>query len=555
MSRTALMRIGLLSLGAWAGLIGLAAPATAQQEELPGAPIRIHPLPEHLAAIDLDGDGKAELVSVEEGKVCLLFGMECEPMVIPGRATLWTVADWDSDGSQELLVMVDGKALHALELAEGAMRLGPALAEGLDGTPPLGVRPAAFVRDLDANGHPDLVVPRADKVLIWHGTPNGLVRGPEVGGLVRLSLELGESNEGLLGKYTRTLTIPEPDTEDVSGDGVPDLLVRYEDQVRQYIAGANGFPAEPSVQIELDQFREEFDESKIDLGNLTKLLKYIVVDEWADLDGDGTLDLLVLSAGKVRIFLGDATGVSLERKQRPVKLDGNIFYAKVAEISGDEIPDLVLVGVEDLGLADLAISFITSFKMRFYFYVFRGKGNGSFHPRVYKEKTVVVEGGRLLNVIEDNREQLSSMRESVVRVGNTDGTGEADDLILLDADGKLGIWRNLAPSDTPFGDLAEDFLRRAFDSRKDLQVDVTTLTEWVLGRTSALIARTRESPPDWEVQLPEGWTSPHSLVARDFDGDGQDEILVLRRQTPKPAEGETATGPELVGWLLDPPRR
>lgn len=523
------------------------------QQDLPGAPIRIAPVPENLAAVDLDGDRKAELVSVQEGEVCLLFGGTCDPLPIPGRATLWTVADWDADGVQEMVVLVDGKSLHKVEMKDGAMRLSEPLAEGLDGTPPLGIRPASFVRDLDENGYPDLVVPRADKVLIWHGTQEGLVRGPEVGGLVRLALEVGDSNEGLLSKYSRTLTLPEPDTADVSGDGTPDLLIRYEDQVRQYIASADGFPAVPSVQIELDQFREEFDETKIDLGNLTKLLKYIVVDEWADLNGDGTLDLLVLSAGKVRIFLGDAQGVSLERNKRPVKLDGNIFYAKVAEISGDGVPDLVLVGVEDLGLADLAISFITSFKMRFYFYVFRGKGDGSFHPRVYKEKTVVVEGGRLLNMIEDNRDQLAAMRESIVRIADTDGSGEADDLVLLDANGTLGVWRNATPSDTPFGDLAEDFLRRAFDERGQLEVDVGTLTEWVLGRTSALIAQTRDSAPDWTVTLPEGWKTPHGLVARDFDGDGRDEILVVRRWTPPAEQGEESTGPELDGWLLDPP--
>lgn len=532
--------------------VSLTASGFAQQD-LPGAPIRISPVPENLAAVDLDGDRKAELISVQDGQVCLLFGGTCDPLPIPGRATLWTVADWDADGGQEMVVLVDGKSLHKVELVDGAMQLSEPLAEGLDGTPPLGIRPASFVRDLDQNGHPDLVVPRADKVLIWHGTKEGLVRGPEVGGLVRLALEVGDSNEGLLSKYSRTLTLPEPDTADVSGDGAPDLLIRYEDQVRQYIASADGFPAVPSVQIELDQFREEFDETKVDLGNLTKLLKYIVVDEWADLNGDGTLDLLVLSAGKVRIFLGDAQGVSLERNKRPVKLDGNIFYAKVAEISGDEVPDLVLVGVEDLGLADLALSVITSFKVRFYFYVFRGKGDGSFHPRVYKEKAVVVEGGRLLNMIEDNREQLSAMRESIVRIADTDGSGEADDLVLLDANGTLGVWRNATPSDTPFGDLAEDFLQRAFDGRGQLEVDVGTLAEWVLGRTSALIAQTRDSAPDWTVSLPEGWKAPHGLVARDFDGDGRDEILIVRRWTPPVEQGEGSTGPELDGWLLDPP--
>ncbi|MCH2101873.1 MAG: VCBS repeat-containing protein [Planctomycetes bacterium] len=532
---------------------GGATSAFAQQDLLPGAPIRIAPVPENLAAVDLDGDRRVELVSVQDGQVCLLVGGVCDPLPIPGRATLWTAADWNRDGRNEMLVLVDGKTLQKVELVDGSMQLGAALAEGLDGTPPLGIRPASFLRDLDENGYPDLIVPRADKVLIWHGTREGLVRGPEVGGLVRLALEVGDRNEGLLSKYSRTMILPEPDTADVSGDGTPDLLVRYEDQVRQYIASADGFPGVPSVQIELDQFREEFDEATIDLGNLTKLLKFIVVDEWADLNDDGALDLLVLSAGKVRIFLGDKLGVSLERNKRPVKLDGNIFYAKAAEISGDGIPDLVLVGIEDLGLADLAISFITSFKMRFYFYVFRGKGDGSFHPRVYKEKAVVVEGGRLLSLIEDNRDQLAAMRESIVRIADIDGSGKVDDLVLLDSTGKLGVWYNASPSDTPFGDLAEGFLRRAFGERGQLEVDVGTLTEWVLGRTSALIAQTRDAPPDWSVHMPEGWKTPHGLVARDFDGDGRDEVLVLRRWTPPTEEGAESSGPELDGWLLDPP--
>lgn len=548
-----MMRMPQKTSGLTVLTLALGASLAGAQQSPEGAPIRVHPVPDHLAAVDLDGDAQVELVSVQGAEVCLLLGGQCDPLTLPGRATLWTVADWDGDGQQEFLVLVDGKTLHAVQLTDEGMSLGDALASDLDGTPPLGVRPAAFVRDLDENGHPDLVVPRADRVLIWHGTEEGLVRGPEVGGLIRLALETGDREDGLLGKYSRTLVLPEPDTADVSGDGRPDLLIRYEDQVNQYLAGEAGFPPVPSVEVGLDQFREEFDQSQIDLGNLTKLLRYIVVDEWADLNGDGALDLLVLSAGKVRIFMGDRSGVSLERNKRPVKLDGNIFYAKVAEISGDGIPDLVLVGVEDLGLADLAISFITSFKMRFYFYVFRGRGDGSFHPRVFKEKTVVVEGGRLLNLIEENREQLSQLRESVVRVGNLDGDAEADDLVLLEPSGRVGVWYDVAPSTTPFGDLAEDFLRRAFDERGQLEVDVGTLTEWVLGRTSALIALTREAPPDWETSMPAGWTTPHSFVTRDFDGDGRHEILVLRRQQPPAVDGQPRPGLELNGWLIDPP--
>jgi hypothetical protein len=211
----------------------------------------------------------------------------------------------------------------------------------------------------------------------------------------------------------------------------------------------------------------------------------------------------------------------------------------------------VLVGVEDLGLADLAFSLITSFRLKFYFYVFLGKGDGGFKPRAYRNKTVVVEGGHLLKVIEENQELISQMRDAVVRIMDSDGDGARNDILLLTADGTLGIWRNSIDGDTPFSDASEDFLRKAFQERGDLNVDLTTLTEWVLGRTSALIALTKNGPPDWSQSLGSDWDPPHAIVARDFDGDGKEEILAVQGQYT-PREGEKKPRLELQGWILDP---
>ncbi len=541
------MRITLIAIS-----LLLTSVASFGQQPSPGAPITIHPQPEHLAAVDLDGDQKAELISVDDGKICLLLGGQCEPLAIPGTATLWSIADINGDQQSEFVLLKNCKTLHTVDLVEGKLKLSEALAENLDGTAPLGLHPSSFVRDLDENGYPDLLVPRGDKTLIWHGTANGYQRGPEVGGMAQLLLETGSGESGLLSSYRRSFSVPEPATKDVNGDARLDLLVRHEDLVHQYLAGAEGFSDHPDVEIELDQFQEKFDESSLDLSNLTKLLRYIVIDEWADLNGDGALDLLVLSNGKVRIFLGDKNGVNMSRKMRSVKLDGNIFFADVSEIDGDGIPDLVLVGVEDLGLAELAFSLVTSFRLKFYFYVFRGKGDGSFKPRAYRNKTVVVEGGHLLKVIDENREQLSRMRESVVRMLDADGDGQRNDLALLKVGGKLGIWNNVVNGDTPFGDASEDFLRRAFAERGDLEVDIATLTEWVLGRTSALISLTKKRPADQEWQLTGPWLTPHTMVARDFDGDGKDEILALHSRLREENDDQEVSGPKLSGWLLDP---
>ena len=54
------------------------------------------------------------------------------------------------------------------------------------------------------------------------------------------------------------------------------------------------------------------------------------------------------------------------------------------------------------------------------------------------------------------------------------------------------------------------------------------LGEWVLGRTSALLALTHGRVPDSDLVLPGGWSAPHAMAVRDLDGDGRDELLALR---------------------------
>ena len=89
----------------------------------------------------------------------------------------------------------------------------------------------------------------------------------------------------------------------------------------------------------------------------------------------------------------------------------------------------------------------------------------------------------------------------------------------------------------------EKFLQQTLAGEGDMDVGISTLTQWTLGRTSAMTSMTVGIEPDLDMRL-ENWSEPHALTMRDLDGDGREEVLALRLLTPE-------DGPQtLAGYLL-----
>ena len=500
---------------------------------------------------DLDENQKVDSVQVHEGLIVLLRAKECEPLRIPGTATLWAVVDWNQNGVEELLILEDGKTLFQVIRKENTLVLSEPLLENLAGTPPLGLHPADFILDLDGDGYLDFLIPVGDQVRIWQGGADGVTKGPLLRGLAQLELRTMEmAGGGMLAEYKRSYSLPYPRTQDVTGDDRLDLLLHSQGTVRQYIAQADGFPSLPSTEVVLDEFRPKFQSDELDFGNLAKLLKYVVVDEWADINHDGATDLLILGGGKVRVFLGDEEGINLDLKMPPLKLAGNPFYLTTSHIDEDEHLDLILMSVEDVGVGHLIKAALTGLKIEFRFMVFKGKGDGKFQRRLYKERKVVLESGRIQDEIKKGKDSLQEQRESIVRLADFDGDGVSTDIVLLSPDGMLSAWFNIAKSTGRVAEIANQFLRDAFAESGEMEVDLGTLTSWAMGRTSALVSLTQGLSPDWSYQLPDSWKKPHAMIVRDFSGDAADEIFVLRR--PLSQDDGTTLASELNGWILSP---
>ncbi len=511
--------------------------------------LHVEGLPNHLAVAALGPAGENRLVAFA-GPVVKLVEEPAVRLRLAGDSVVWTVADLDRDGRDEVLVLVDGDALHRLERFDGRLRLSAPLAEGLGALPPRGVLAADFLRDFDGDGRLDLVLPAAERVRVFLGGDDGFRPGPDLGHVARLLMDLGRGDD-LLDTVRRDYVLPPLAPRDLDGDGRLDLAVSDGLVIRRYLARGGELPEEPTEVLDLSRFRDE--DVELDFGNLSRLARYLVVDQWLDLDADGVEDLLLLAGGKVRVFVAEGASIHLEKPTQTLKVRGNPFFATAARIDGDRYPDLVVVRVEDIGLGKLVKAAFFSWSIEFDFLVYRGKGGGRFSTRPMQDRSVVVRGDSLLAMVKEQRERLSALRNTVVRLCDTDGDGRRSDVAMLEPDGTFALWRGALGADEAVERLTQDFLRETLNARRDLDVDASALTDWVLGRTSALVAMTRERAPDLRLRLADDWQPPHAMTLRDLDGDGRDEAVVLRLVRPEPEDGQPPARPALDGYVVDLP--
>ncbi|RMH01205.1 MAG: VCBS repeat-containing protein [Planctomycetota bacterium] len=536
-----------------APLLPLLLAAVPQAAETGSSPVLLEPEPAHLALPDLDRDGRADLLDIARGEIHWPDGPPTSQRVrLPGEATFWTVADGDGDGFDDLLALVDGESLQVLRPGPDEL-VWETLLDGLGagGRQPRGYRPARILRDIDGDGRPDLLVPAGERVRLWFGTEAGGFRaGPELrlGGALRLELGRAGRRSDLLGRVGRTLSVPSLRMRDISGDRRPDLVVQDGQKIFQYVAGPTGLPLEPTTEVDLARFEARLPALRFDPGNIAGLSRQSVWEHWADLNLDGAEDMVVLAGGTVVVYLGGDDGLDLRRPRDQLPTAGNVLYAFTARVDEDDLPDLVLLRIEDVSLARALTWVVFRFSVEIDLLAYEGLGNGRFGKRpMPQSRTLKVESPSLLDLFR-GRDAADELRRTVVRLADFDGDGRRTDLVVLDPEGRLRCWRDRVPDRRALDEAGSAFLRDLLRRRRTLDLDADTLVRWLLGRASLLVETAEQTPPDFVRPAPPDWRLPQAMAARDFDGDGRDELLVLHRRKGEGREARRA----LVGFFCDP---
>jgi hypothetical protein len=534
--------VALLAIAPYAGG---AEPASYREIEL-----RLAGPVERLVFADIDGDGLADLACGADRRLDVYpqdpasgFSLSRPSATLPieGRAVGWDLERDAATGTIRVVALVDGRTVTAWRYEPGGPGFSAPvdLASGLSGFLPPGLRYLHFVRDVNGDGLPDVVVPGI-------GEHSVLLRGRDgrLGGALPLRLETSLESRlspapDLAQRIGQSVRVPFIQLRDVNGDGRNDIVSSTDDWLNLHLAGADGsFPSTPSTSLDLAAVRKrigEFDPDKLDLSNLTGALAWTIQVELRDLDRDSVEDLILREGGKVSVFSGRGEGIDLSRPRQVLKSAGNVLAAVPYDEDGDGDPDLWIARIETVSLGDIFIWLVVSGSVDLEAFIYRND-RGTFGSRPYRKVTLTVSFpslrslGKIGEEIDARRKKVSEARMSAAEV-----RGEVAAVVLRDriVRGWLstpGVRRDRLDLLGLIG------YRRDRDS---YAIDVKELIDRLALPEEEVLASVDARPPDFEfpVDVPARGTD---IAALDLNADRIDDILVLH----------AATGGEVRGLML-----
>lgn len=540
-------------------IVALATAASAQTDPLRGVlgdTIRPAARVATYHPVDLDGDGRTELCVVSvAGEFRIYSSTADNPKVTPAAAatlldrpsrTLLAIADLDGDGRSELVTM-DDRGTRWFVLGDDRAFVGPP--KPLAGPNGLRVRigqPAftELTRDLNGDGRPDLVLPIDRAFEIWLQVDGAETNGTgphfELAQTVPLSIthRIESRPNDLAAQWSNELRIPALDVEDVNGDGRLDLRSIEGKKRRFFLQGSDGRFAPRPIEVDLEHFRDTTPKAGVELGQT------LVFDDdqhmqSGDLNADGIPDYVIAHRRKVWSFLSSSDGPQFTKADtRLVAEDVSGMF--LMRLDDDVRDDLLVFKLEIPTGVQLVLGLVSSIDVPIHVLGYRTEEDGTFARSATWNRTLILRVPSLLrllgdstNLIERFLEVISKLRWSTV--GDFDGDGRRDLALVTEDESAVEVW--LSPKSVDDENrAAEARLRELLFENDDTVFDVERILKIVAqlldARNSSL---TGERESDARVAL-EPTPGQHivNAFAADFDGDGRWETIIVREVDAEP---------------------
>lgn len=510
---------------------------------------------------DLEGAGVSVLIEVDDrdrvrvGRMVgdgISWGTE-ELVLEDPEHSLLACADVMGDRSEELIV-ASRSGVMAYALTEGGGFVDRAVS--LSRRARIQVRAgrptfAPFVEDINDDGAVDLILPVGNGCEMWMRQPGNRER-PSYRLVRTVQLSVGRSQQSASGRLSDVLQseiiFPRLRLEDVNGDGRLDLLEGDGQRRSFYLQAADGSFADKPIQLDVGIFRDTTPEASVQPG------KTLVANDnqhiqSGDLNGDGIPDYVIAHRRRVWVFIASEAGPQFTRPKRR-RVAEDISGLLLADLNEDGRQDLVVAKVQLPSVASLVLGLISSMSIHVTAlgYATGPEGDFSEEPTWRQELTIQIPA--LLSLMSEAEEMVERFEEILIKLRiSVTGKflpGEGGDLVMVsEAGNQLEIWREGGEVGEFFNQQGAYIRRILFDDSDpvfDIDRLFTIVSSIFDARTASL---TGDRPADASFQMQD--LDPYeleALLARDMDGDGLDEVVIVL-QDPQDPENRSF---RVVGW-------
>jgi hypothetical protein len=428
-----------------------------------------------------------------------------------------------------------GLAVHPPAPDGGFARAGTVLSKEArltlrTGTP----RFAAFVKDVNGDGRPDVLVPRTEGVDLYltvpgeAGAPPTLRRAAAV--RVDVSRERTTEDAALSDVLESSFRIPSLKIVDVNGDGRKDLAVEEGKRRAWHLAREDGsLPADPDVKLDLDIYRDTTPEAEVRLGRTLAGSDEQRL-ETRDLDGDGIPDYVIAHRRKVWVFRAGRDGPQFTEPLQVLRVADDVTAMLLLRLDADERPDLLLLRVQVPTVATLLRGLVAEWDIEVAALGYAGVPEKGFEPAPKWKGNLAFRLPAILGVLR-NPDALIRRFEDVSKrfraglEGDFDGDGSGDLALADPTKGRIETWyaRRAAGQADAEQELASVFFG------EDTQVwDLDRLLGWLGSLADQRAARlTGGRDADATIPLrPMHEADFLDVLAGNVDGEAGEEIVV-----------------------------